>query len=403
MNMEDFLKKHYATAAQIPAAQCLQALLEELRLGLEGQGRLPMLLSYLSADIALRSGDCCCVLDAGGTNLRTALAVLGPDGTWQLQQLRSQPMPGTREELSHHALYEALAAPVKELGRCEKVGFCFSYNVTLGRNLDGTLDFWCKEVRSPEAVGKPVGASLRQALGSNCQSVHVLNDSVAAMLGAGTPGDPVQVGIILGTGINVCYLERCENIRKLPEALPGSMIISTEVGEFHRIPQSDFERAVIAATDAPGSAPGEKQCAGGYLGDIIRCAWRAAADEGILPPYFSDWSGNLSDISRALSGESVPVLSNCPEALDMAGHLIRRAARVAAILCAGPMIFAARSGKHLRAAVEGSQYWKLTGFREAFHRELDSLLKPWGITYEILRSENACLIGAACAAFATPM
>ena len=54
-------------------------------------------------------------------------------------------------------------------------------------------------------------------------------------------------------------------------------------------------------------------------------------------------------------------------------------------------------------AMEGSQYWKLTGFREAFHLELDALLAPAGIRYEIIGVENACLIGAARAAFANRM
>lgn len=53
--------------------------------------------------------------------------------------------------------------------------------------------------------------------------------------------------------------------------------------------------------------------------------------------------------------------------------------------------------------MEGSQYWKLTGFRDAFHQELDSLLEPYGIRYEIVKSENSCLIGAARAAFAERM
>jgi hypothetical protein len=52
--------------------------------------------------------------------------------------------------------------------------------------------------------------------------------------------------------------------------------------------------------------------------------------------------------------------------------------------------------------VEGSQYWRLTGFRDAFHLELDALL-PEGVTCRIVRSENACLIGAAQAAWAEIM
>ena len=387
MTAAEFMAKHGADACAIDGNACLNALLHQMDEGLAGRGRIPMLPSYLHNEISVPEGASCAVLDAGGTNLRTARAVW--DGTrWHLQNLRKQAMPGTEGELSCDGLYAALAAPVKSLGEFDRVGFCFSYNVSLDRSLDGPLDFWCKEVRAPEAVGKPVGASLSKALGGG--SVHVLNDSVAAMLGA----DDVQVGVILGTGVNVCYLERCDAIPKVPADLRAErMIISTEVGEFGGFPRSAFEEAVIAASDAPDSAPAEKQCSGGYLGDVIAMAWRTARAEGLLP---SLPPADLGSVSAMLMDEP-----DTPAA-RIAAIAVARAAKIAAVLCAGPILRAARDTDTVRVAVEGSQYWRLTGFRTAFHRELDRLL-PQGVTCQIVQSENACLIGAARAAWADPI
>jgi len=318
--------------------------------------------------------------------------VFDEDGSCRLENLTRQPMPGTEGELTAAQLYKAMAEPVRSLGDFERVGFCFSYNVTLDRTLDGKLDFWCKEVRAPEAVGMPVGASLKAAIGAGCESVHVLNDSVAAMLGA--PG--ARVGVILGTGVNVCYSERVGKIPKVPSDLKSdSMIISTEVGEFSGIPVSDFEAAVIAASDAPDSARAEKQCSGGYLGSVITAAWQTAAEEGILPESFRNQACDLALVSRALAE------GKQDDALEIARIAISRAAKVAAILCAGPILRAGE--KETKVAVEGSQYWKLTGFREEFHRYLEQLLNPSGITCRIIRVENACLIGAARAAIAQKM
>ena len=386
MTAVEFMERWGADAASIDGKACLEALLGRMDAGLAGRGRIPMLPSYLSTEISIPAGAVCAVLDAGGTNLRTARAVFDGE-SWELQDLRKQAMPGTEGELSHEELYAALAAPVRELGEFDRVGFCFSYNVSLDRSLDGPLDFWCKEVRAPEAVGKPVGASLSRALGGG--SVHVLNDSVAAMLGA----DDVRVGVILGTGVNVCYQERCADIPKVPGDLRAeNMIISTEVGEFDGFPRSVFEEAVIAASDAPDSAIAEKQCSGGYLGDVIAGAWRAAQDAGLLdavPP------ADLGSVSAMLEKEHTA-------AAEIAAIAVRRAAKIAAVLCAGPILRAARDTDTVRVAVEGSQYWRLTGFREAFHRELDELL-PADVTCRIVRSENACLIGAARAAWAEKM
>ena len=365
MNVLDFLRAHGSAPDQIPGEACLGELMEQMELGLAGQGNIPMLPSYLSTDIRLQPGERCCVLDAGGTNLRTALAWFDAEGRCRVEDLRVSRMPGTEGMLNFEEFYEALA----------------------------------QEVRVPEAVGRFVGSSLKAALGPDCESVHVLNDSVAAMLGAGD----VQIGVILGTGVNVCYLEQCENIPKITQKLHGdAMIVSTEIGEFDGIPKSDFETRVIAASDAPDSAHAEKQCSGAYLGNVINEAWRVAAGEGLLPDQFREARWDLADISRFLAGEESPIPA-VPEARQIGALLVRRAAKTAAILCAGPIRKAAQPGSTVRVAVEGSQYWKLTGFREAFNQELPALLAPAGVRYQIVKSENACLAGAALAAFAQPM
>ena len=389
MTIYEWMAARGAVAEGIDAPGCLAKLLGQMDAGLAGRGRIPMLPSYLSTQIAVPEGAECAVMDAGGTNLRTARAVYR-QGQWSLEALEKAPMPGTGEELSRGEFYRRLARPLARLGEYRRVGLCFSYKVSLGRELDGPLDFWCKEVRVPEAVGKWVGASLRSALGDGCRSVHVLNDSVAAMLGA----EGAQVGVILGTGVNVCYSERCAGIPKVPADLRSDeMIISTEVGEFDGFPRSVFEEAVIAGSDAPDSAIAEKQCSGGYLGHVIAAAWAQARADGLLdtlPP------ADLGSVSALLEREP-----DSP-AGQIAAIAVHRAAKIAAVLCAGPMLRAAGVEKSLRVAVEGSQYWQLTGFRDAFHRELAQLL-PEGVSCEILRVENACLIGAAKAAWAEVM
>ena len=159
MTTEEFLNHHHAAPAQICAEDSLAQLQEDMALGLSGQGNIPMLPSYLSPAISIPAGERCCVLDAGGTNLRTALAVFDETGNCQLEQLEKRPMPGTEGELSFDAFYSALAEPLRRLGDYDRVGFCFSYNTTMNRNLDGILDFWRKEVQVPEAVGHPVSTS----------------------------------------------------------------------------------------------------------------------------------------------------------------------------------------------------------------------------------------------------
>lgn len=401
MELQTFLDKYGLSPHTIDGPVCLERLLEQMEDGLAGRGKIPMIPSYLSLDIEPRPGVPCCVMDAGGTNLRIARAQFASGAECTLTDMTRVPMPGTQGELSAEAFYETLAQYSRKTGCPERIGLCFSYNVLLERNLDGILLGWCKEVRVPDAPGKAVGASLARAIGPECASVRVLNDSTAALLGAHLRDPRVTLGLILGTGINICYPEPCSRIPKVPGDLEAdSMIISTEIGEFDGFPKTVFDTAVIAASDEPELAQAEKQCAGAYLGQIICLAWQAAAEEGLLPAVFRE-PVTLPLVSDYLAGKPVP-LPRDPNAVQLARVLIHRAAKIAAVLTAGP-ILRSNPGACCTVVIEGSQYHRLTGFADCFRRELDALLSPRQITCSITSAENSCLLGAALAAFARPM
>lgn len=402
MNVREFVEKYALEPERIDADACMAELLVQMGLGLEGKGDLPMIPSYLSLDTVPQAEVPCCIMDAGGTNLRTAKALFREDGSCELSGVSRQTMLGSGKALSYREFYGELAELARKTGCPERIGLCFSYNVEQERTLDGRLLGWCKEIRVPEAVGKPVGASLMQAVGPECCSVHVLNDSVAALLGAHYRNRDVTLGVILGTGINICYSEACSRIPKVPGDLRGeSMIISTEIGEFRGIPKTVFDEAVIAASDEPALAQAEKQCAGAYLGQNLSCVWKKAAQEGVLEPVFCR-DVTLPEVSDWLAGAE-ETLPDCPDAKEIARLVIARAAKIAAILTAGVIVFSHARGSRCTMVIEGSQYGKLTGFAAGYEEELKALLKPYGISFAVSLQENSCLTGAALAAFAEPM
>ena len=402
MDILAFIDRYSLSADSIDGEACLEALLTDMEQGLAGKGNIPMIPSYLSLDVTPQLGASCCVLDAGGTNLRAARAEFDSRGNCVLTDMVKAPMPGTRGQLSLDAFYGALAGFVRDTGCPERIGFCFSYNVSLERNLDGILDAWCKEVDVPEAPGKYVGASLKRAIGPDCRRVNVLNDSTAALLGAHGRDPEVTLALILGTGINVCYPEQCARIPKLPGDLKkDTVIISTEIGEFRGIPKNPFEEALIAATREPELAHAEKQCAGAYLGDIIFLAFREAKRLGLLAGDFPE-TVTLPGISDYLAGLPT-ALPDAPAPKQIAAALIHRAAKIAAILTAGAIVRSCPENTVCAMVIEGSQYEKLTGFAEAFRAELATLLEPRRITCHIRKTENSCLLGAAYAAFAQGM
>lgn len=402
MKVKEFIKKYALSPDEIPGQRCLRDLCREMELGLEGKGNLPMIPSYLSVDTVPVPGTPCCIIDAGGTNLRYARSEFDGSGRCHISGLRKTAMPGTAGALTFREFYDTLAGFVRETGCETSIGLCFSFNVLQDRTLDGILHSWCKEVRVPEAVGKPVGASLRHAVGSRCQRVRVLNDSTAALLGAHHADPRIRVGLILGTGINVCYSERCAEIPKLPRGVNAEhMIISTEIGEFRGIPKTVFDRAVIAASDEPEMAHAEKQCSGAYLGDLISWAWQTAAREGVLGEAFLTYQ-TLPRISDYLAGAATDIPEDAA-AREIAETMVCRAAKIAAILTAAPIARSCVPGETCTMVIEGSQYSRLTGFGDSFRRELEGLLAAHGISVAITQMENSCLMGAALAAFAQPM
>lgn len=401
MPIQEFIRRHGLAPEQTDANGCLALLLQQMEQGLAGRGNIPMIPSYLSPDTRGKPGCPVCVMDAGGTNLRIARAEFAPDGSCTLSQLCKVPMPGTEKALSCEEFYATLAAYTRQTGCPERIGLCFSYNVLLDRDLDGILESWCKEINVPDAPGKPVGASLQKAIGPQCRSVRVLNDSTAALLGALGSCPEADLGLILGTGINICYCEPCSRIPKVSADLnQTSMIISTEIGEFDGFPKSTFDREVIAASHQPALAHAEKQCAGAYLGELICLAWQTAAAEGLIPKAFTA-PVTLPAISDYLAGRST--LPEDAGARTIAAAMICRSAKLAAILTAGAALRCRQPGDRCGIVIEGSQFYKLTGFGPAFTKELESILAPRGIAFRLHRVENSCLIGAAMAAFAQPM
>lgn len=402
MRATDFITRYGLDPRQINGQDCVEDLIRQMKRGLEGRGTIPMIPSYLSLDTAAEPDVPCCILDAGGTNLRVAKAVFDSSGHCHISDLNKTPMLGTEEELSFDGFYGKLAQYVHSTGCPERVGFCFSYNVELDRTLDGPLLGWCKEVWIPEATGKPVGSSLRNSIGPKCQQVHILNDSTAALLGAHSLHREITLGVILGTGINICYSERCANIPKVPGDLKAeTMIISTEVGEYAGIPKTVFDQAVIAASDDPALAQAEKQCAGAYLGDLITKVWQQAARQGFLEDAFLH-PFSLPQISDYLAGIPSPIPASAT-AKQIARTMVHRAAKIAAILTAGTILLSHAPGQCCTMVIEGSQFQKLTHFGDCYQSELKTLLTPHRIGFRILQTENSCLVGAALSVFAEPM
>lgn len=415
--MARFFAQHgFETPETLDRESLVKAFLSEMEKGLLHEpSSLRMIPTYVRLGGKVSAGDTAVVLDAGGTNFRSALV----SGGGEIKDRLNRPMPGTRGEVGKTEFYAAFAEEVRRLrGRAtvSRIGWCFSYTCEATPDLDARLLEWSKNIRAPSIVGDFVGRELVSMIGKG--SVAIVNDTVATLLAGkskeGTREYGSYIGFILGTGTNAAYVE--------PSL--GGMVVNSESGAFDKIAQSDFDRAADAKNERPGTFVFEKMIAGAYLGNVGLALLQTAAAEGF---FSSETASALAEVSRLetidlddfASGHVredrdnplSAVFADSGEAATAREFVFPVFTRAAVLSAAQLAAFAVKSGsgrdpaRPVAICADGSTYYKTrtVSFSEIIRRELDGLLvSARGIHYEILpQIDDAPMVGAAIVALQT--
>ncbi|AFZ80554.1 hexokinase 1, putative [Theileria equi strain WA] len=235
-------------------------------------------------------------IDFGGSNFRAVRIKINGDGKMERIQssfsLRYSSALGPKGLLDQNATATALfdhfateigtvikqsgdpLAPEKPL----KVGFTFSFPCTmLSRNtailLDWTKDFETGRGTDDQVEGKDVGKLMDEAFkrsNINANVSIILNDTVGTLLSCAyqKPEDypDCRVGVILGTGFNICYAE--DDYASFGYV---GKIINIECGNFDKeLPITPVDYEIDYYTSNSGRGLLEKLVSGAYLGEIIR-------------------------------------------------------------------------------------------------------------------------------------
>ncbi len=413
MTAQEFMFAHGQCADNIDTEQGLNAFWRQMRLGLEGKGGLPMIPTYLS-DIdrsSIVAGDKRILIDAGGTNFRSALGSFDADGHVHIEQLVRCRMPASDGELSKEEFYAQIARNVQRLlPQSDTLGFCFSYPVQMGEDIDGIVQPFTKEVKAPQAVGTKVGAetvAACKALDGRSRRIVILNDTVATLLGGMALFDEkfsAYIGYIYGTGTNACYVEDASAIAKLAHKRSGKMLVNTELGTFDGFALGDIDRAAVALTDSPSRQLFEKMTSGKYLASVIYQALLAAQREGLISPTELR-PFDLKEVSDFLEGNGrLCGLQNADDVRfvrDVCRLSVERAAKMGAIVNAA-LAISSCCDKSLPVAVvaEGTTFNKLSGYRSCFEGYLGQILHGHGVSYRLVQGEELNLVGTLMATMA---
>ncbi|XP_069913879.1 hexokinase HKDC1 isoform X1 [Oryctolagus cuniculus] len=236
-------------------------------------------------------------LDLGGTNFRVLLVKIrsGRRSVRMYNKIFAIPleiMQGTGEELFDH-IVQCIADFLEYMGLKGArlpLGFTFSFPCRQASIDKGTLIGWTKGFKATDCEGEDVVDMLREAIKRrnefDLDIVAVVNDTVGTMMTCGYEDPNCEIGLIAGTGSNMCYMEEMRNI-ELVEGDEGKMCINTEWGGFGDNGclddiRTQYDKEVDEGSLNPGKQRYEKMTSGMYLGEIVRQILIGLTKQGLL-------------------------------------------------------------------------------------------------------------------------
>ncbi|EPY89888.1 hexokinase-2 [Camelus ferus] len=240
-------------------------------------------------------------LDLGGTNFRVLLVRVrngkrrGVEMHNKIYSIPQEVMHGTGDELFDH-IVQCIADFLEYMGMkgvSLPLGFTFSFPCQQNSLDESILLKWTKGFKASGCEGEDVVTLLKEAihrrevgevwqvacvpkLGEefDLDVVAVVNDTVGTMMTCGYEDPHCEVGLIVGTGSNACYMEEMRNV-ELVEGDEGRMCVNMEWGAFGDNGclddfRTEFDAAVDELSLNPGKQRFEKMISGMYLGEIVR-------------------------------------------------------------------------------------------------------------------------------------
>ncbi|MCJ8730353.1 hypothetical protein PDJAM_G00183490 [Pangasius djambal] len=247
-------------------------------------------------------------LDLGGSKFKVLQVKVSEDGKRKVQ-MESETFPVPDEVLSGRGtdLFDHVAESLKTFMQKKNInqkkkplGFTFSFPCLQMKLDEGVLLSWSKNYRARGVKGTNVVQLLRQAInkvgGIDVDVLALVNDTVGTMMTCGYDDQHCEVGVIIGTGTNACYMEEMRHI-DLVEGDEGRMCINTEWGAFGDDGVLDdfitsFDQEIDAASINPGKQLFEKMVSGMYMGELVRLILLKMAKRGLL------FRGRVSDALR---------------------------------------------------------------------------------------------------------
>ncbi|KAK8808413.1 hypothetical protein WA158_008314 [Blastocystis sp. Blastoise] len=404
---------------------------QEIKSGLKNEvSDLKMLPSFVTNLAKGTEVGYALALDLGGTNCRVVnFHFLGNGVVEPVKEVKKtipkEYMYGTADEL-----YGFLAQAIKEADPApkSKLGFTFSFPSEQHSLNDCTLVIWTKGFATAGCVGKSPVKLLEEQLKKlnvDVEIVAICNDTVGTLISRSYYDPFCTIGVILGTGSNVAYYEKLDNIIKYDNKNHDEkMIVNMECGalgdrDHSCLPFSELDAFLDPTTPNVGKQTTEKMMSGLYLGEITRLwimeMWQKKEifvdqdlsklifskphtfDTPILSEILRDVSVDLERINYILKEQGIvnTTYEDRRKIYEIVDLVMTRSARVlASILHA---IYQQTNDFDTRGTVgvDGSVYKHVPGYQNKLQHALQML----GLSPVVGLAEDGSGIGAALIAY----
>lgn len=250
---------------------------QTLEAGLKGEKTcLKMLPSFIGKPTGKEQGTFM-TMDMGGTNLRCTKFKIKDGSFEKLAEIKEKLINKekdydlTTSDTDAKQLFGFMAdcmAGIIEPGESMYLGNTFSFPCRQEGINEAYLIYWTKEITTSGVEGQNINRLLADALKErniNIEPVALLNDTVGTLLVAMYSYQDADIGSIMGTGHNTCYLENNHPING------GKMIVNLESGNYNvGLPVTKYDEIIDKNSQMPGAQQLEKMVSGYYIGSIVR-------------------------------------------------------------------------------------------------------------------------------------
>ena len=419
----------------------------EMTTGLQNEDKssLGMLPTYVNALPNGSERGCYLALDLGGTNFRVLLVKIDdtPDSAKpkieminELFMVPEEVKVGVGEAFFDH-IAKCMASFCQNNGLSDTylpVGFTFSFPLLQSELNSAILLHWNKGFEVSGVAGNDVVKMLHDAIKRrgdlNCEVVAIVNDTVGTMMACALDEPDCNIGLIVGTGLNACYMESMANIDTVNCVdKAGEMCINMELGGLGdngvlETFRNEYDNEVDGSTINKNCQLFEKMVSGKYLGEIVRVVLcdlvrNAGLFGGEISKKLFQKSSFLtafvSEIESSWKRDEIAYhtvrnvfnsldISPTDEECDIVMDVCHWVSSRAAYLCAAGVTSIAkriksnsplRSNMKITVGVDGTMYKRHPNFSKHVTAKVNELSKDYGFSLDFVLSHDGSGKGAA--------